>query len=202
MFFIKSEKETITAEEKNLIRASAYTAIEKYNLTSLPANEKVLEYLLSSKYYMIMSIQKLAYFSNTDIEECLHVLGGQGSIYYDSGLNKYTIFYNKDISNELVTWIIASLIAAVELDLVPIDDIFVINPDNEYLEEFASYFLAPDPVLYECKISSPGEVSKVCQIPFKYALRKSKRLKKTFAKTALDEYIKYKFSNFIQDYKK
>lgn len=202
MFFTNNEKETLTVEEKNLIRASAYTAIEKYNLTSLPANDKVFESLQNSKSYMIISIQQLAYFLNKDIEECFHFLGGQGSIYYDSDLNKYTIFYNRDVPNDLITWIIASLIAAVELDLVPYNKIFVINPGNEYLEEFASYFLAPDPVLYECKISSPGEVSNVCQIPFKYALRKSKRLKKTFAKTALDEYIKYKFSNFIHDYKK
>lgn len=150
---------------------------------------------------MIISVQRLADFWNEDIDECLHFLGGQGSIYYDSSLNKYIIFYNKDLPNEFATWIIASLIAAVELDLVPLDNIFIAKPDNEYLEEFASYFLAPDPVLYECNISSPGEVSKVCQIPFKYAFRKSKCLKKTFAKTALDEYIKYKFSNFIQNYK-
>ena len=140
MFFANNEKETLTVEEKNLIRASAYTAIEKYNLTSLPANDKVFESLQNSKSYMIMSIQELAYFLNKDIEECFHFLGGQGSIYYDSDLNKYTIFYNRDIPNDLITWIIASLIAAVELDLVPYNKIFVINPDNEYLEEFASYF--------------------------------------------------------------
>lgn len=197
MVFLFYDK--ISDEERFIIKSSAYSAIDKYNISSLPVT---LDTICKNNLFNLTSIQRLSFMTGTPVDEYLSTCGGYGYLYYSSDRDRYFIFYNEDLGPKLSMWTIIFLIAEIELNYVYPDRITYLSLDDLYLQTFASYFAAPDPILCECDITSPYNIVNTCNLPVKNAVCKSRILKKHFPSTALDEHLKFKFSKYIDSYKK
>ena len=189
----------ISDEERFIIRSCAYSAIDKYNISSLPVT---IDTICKNNLFNLTSIHHLSFMTDTPVDEYLSTCDGYGYLYYSSDRDRYFIFYNDDLGPKLSVWTIIFLVAEIELNYVYPDRITYLDLDNLYLQTFASYFAAPDPILCECDITSPYNIVNACNLPVKNAVRKSRMLKKRFPSTALDEHLKFKFSKYIDSHKK
>ena len=197
LLLIGNTHNNLSQEEKNLIRASAYHALEKYQIENLPyTNSDIIKNLYDT--YFIRALDLLAPDSDKAQEYSVKI-GGYGAVYYSTNLHRYLFFFNRNIPDDYLTWTFAAFIASVELDLIVPDELFKITEGNLYIDEFVLHFTAPDPILKKCGITSPLDIANTCNIPFKYARDKSRNLRKRFTITALDEYIKFLFRKFIDN---
>lgn len=188
----------------DLVKAGAYKALLRANIRSLPIKYSdvfnALKYSITQIYtFSYQNLNKSVHNPENFTDEC----GEYGAIYCKEPL-LYKIIYNDIWPDDVKNLMFISLYACTELNLVPIEGLVPYTDDmDETVKEFAYYFLAPDPVLKECGIYSPSEISEACCIPMKNALVKSRELKVSRFKkpTLLDVCLTYNFNDFIKSYK-
>lgn len=197
MFFLNTnDNKDYIYRQDLLVRSLAYQTLLKYNIDSLPISFNGL-----SDTFRITTMQLLSKFTHESLESLFEENGNYGFVGYSKRDNMYGIFYNGDLPDDMKNWTIACLLAAIELGYVRTNDAFCMDPDSdELINNFSYYFLAPDPILMECEIFSTSDIMCKCQIPFKYAYRKSRKLKKkTNTYSSLEWRLKNYFKRFINE---
>lgn len=115
--------------------------------------------------------------------------------------NRYTIFYNEQTSVETQRFTIAHEIGHIVLNhfKVPIE-----NREQE-ANMFAARLLMPMCILYECKVKSEEEISKLCMVSrvsaqFRFARLEMLKERQKFYTDANELSLKQEFTNFITFY--
>lgn len=152
-------------------KESAYEALIKYNITSLPVPVNY------SNGIKIFSLQLLAGYHHQNITEYFNKFGYRGFTFYEPEFDNYIIFYNEDDPIPMQRWVISSAIAFIECHKV--SSIYGTSLDRlpEYIDDFTYTYTCPDCVLKRDNLISSEQIIEICDIPFNKAREKSKRLK-------------------------
>lgn len=189
----------------DLVKVGAYKALLRSDIQSLPIT--YLDVFESLKY----SITKMHVFSYQILSESLHKptedymkgCGDYGAIFC-SRPTSYRIIYNDIWPEDVKNWVLLSLYACAELDMVPINGLVKYSEDMvDAVNNFVYHFLAPDPVLKKCGIYRANDISSSCCMPLKNAVSKSRHLKnnRLNSETLFDVCLTYNFNDFINSYK-
>lgn len=188
----------------DLIKTGAYKALLRSGINSLPVYYKdvfeSLKYSITQIY--TYSYQTLSEASHEPVEDYIQGCGEYGAIFCSTPLC-YRIFYNDIWPDDTLNWVLLSLYACTELNLVPIRGLVRYEEDmDDNIQDFVYHFLSPDPILKECGIRGAKDIAAACHIPLKNALAKSRQLKHRSDISLLDVSITYSFRNFIEKYRK
>lgn len=194
----------VTDNVSDLVKTGAYKALLRSGIDSLPVYYKdvfeSLKYSITQIY--TYSYQRLSESTHEPVEVYIDGCGEYGAIFYSSPFC-YIIFYNDIWPDDMLNWIMTSLYACTELNLIPVHGLVRYSDDmDENVQNFVYHFLSPDPVLKECGILGSKDIATSCHIPLKNALVKSRQLKHHIDISLLDVSITYKFHDFIEKYRK
>lgn len=184
---------------RRLIKLSAYDALMKFNVRSLPIDP--LNLLYSRNDIVLYSYSFFQSLAGVTLEDVTISFGSYGAAIYKREYNKYFLYYNDTLSISFVRWTLARLLGAIELGSVDSISFFVMGgKDGGDCDTFAYYFTAPDVILKSAGISTPESIMQNCQIPFDKAYRKSKNLKFSIIerKTYIDKILRFNFDDYIE----
>lgn len=194
-----------TDNSMDLVKVGAYKALLRSDIQSLPIT--YLDVFESLKYSItkmhVFSYQILSESLHKPIEEYMKGCGDYGAIFCSSPMS-YRIIYNDIWPEDVKNWLILSLYACAELDMVPINGLVKYSEDMvDAVNNFVYHFLAPDPVLKKCGIYRANDISSSCCMPLKNAVSKSRHLKnnRCNSETLFDVCLTYNFNDFINSYK-
>lgn len=196
MFFID---ELVT---RRLIKLSAYDALMKFNVRTLPVDP--INLLNSRDDISLYSYSFFQSAVGATLKDITTSFGPYGAAIYVREYKKYFLYYNDMSSIAFVRWTLIRLLGAIELGSVDSISFFIIGyRDDGDCDTFAYYFAAPDVILKAVGISSPEEIMQNCQIPFDKAYRKSKNLKFSLIerKTYYDKILRFNFDDYIDSCK-
>lgn len=196
----KSDYEVSTA-----VMFAAYDALITYESNYLPIDPlSILQKKENVSIYNYDEFPRLIDISS----ESLRSEFGDGILIYSKEEEKYCILYDPSLSGNDFRWFLSYCIAAARLQM----DEYMVEAGSGYsnfeesnsINDFAYFFTSPDPVLRECNIFKTEEILKYCQIPFKFAHQKHKRLRQTRKhniKYAIEDLLVKNFDKFIHNFK-
>lgn len=194
-----------TDNSMDLVKVGAYKALLRSDIQSLPITYldvfESLKYSITKMY--VFSYQILSESLHRPIEDYMKGCGDYGAIFC-SRPTSYRIIYNDIWPEDIKNWVLLSLYACAELDMVPINGLVKYSEDmDDAVNNFVYHFLSPDPVLKECGIYSAKDIAASCCMPLKNAVAKSRHLKRTRRDddTLFDICLTYNFSSFIDSHK-
>lgn len=180
---------------KGEITCKAYEALIKYDVNSLPVNVNF------KNRVSLLSIQLLSKVQKINVNE----YDADGKLVYQSDFQRYIVLYDNTAPPTEIRWLIALVVAYIELYPDMKDDVELSHVNNSVVD-FAYIFTAPDCILDKCSISSSEDIMRACGIPFYRAREKSKRLKLKFDVPStycanVAQVLTLDFSLFISKYK-
>lgn len=193
-------------ELKTVLKAMAYELLIRCNITNLPIDYHIAFKEVSKLHPIrIYSYQFLTEITSDSIDYYIKYCGEYGGMFYSTELSSYIIYFNEDLPDDMVNWVMFNILGVIKLGLVPCDAIITIKEAvNCFAEDFAYYFSAPDVVLEKCGAKNPDDIMRICGLPFHQAYSKLRKLKNNFftGYTALDKIIQKHFNDFIQQHSK
>lgn len=201
MFSVKK-----TSSDYNIgIMNIAYDALITYGADCLPINP--LSYLKKQDNVSIYNYDEFPRLIDITTETLISEFG-KGILIYSEEDDKYCIIYNPNLEESDLRLFLSYCIAAARLQM----DEFMVESGSGYtnfensniINDFTHFFIAPDPILKECKIYKTEEILKYCQIPFKFAHDKHKRLRsarKHSIRYATEDLLIKNFSKFIRSFR-
>ena len=198
-----SKRESISKEEENYIRFTAYDALVEFGERSLPVLSEFDRIIHSTIF--IFSMQSIS--RRLGHNEDYFSIGDKGIGIYVSLTGHHVLLYNDKLPSFEIRWTIARLLYLVisgKLEKEPDMFHYADCPeDMERCDLFACYFTCPDIILDTCEIHSASDIINYCGIPFSYADKKSRALEKA-ANTniqslqPIEEILKNHFAMFIE----
>lgn len=164
-------KEGISMLIKKPPKISAYEALIKYNITSLPVP---ISYTNGIK---IFSMQFLAEYHKQNVSEYFKTFGYRGFVCYEPHYENYVIFINENDPESVQRWSISIAIGYIENYKFKNKYAFSISEASLYLDSFCFTYTCPDCILQRDNLLSADQIIETCKIPFYKAREKSKRLK-------------------------
>lgn len=189
---------------KKVTRQIACSLLVSSGCQELPIN--ICDTLPDKRILLLYKVSALYDMFRTNYDEVVKLYGSRGLIYYNG--EKYFAYINFDCDEREYTFSLALALAYVYLDIVPEREIFSIHEHFTDVNEFATYLLAPNCVLFECGFMNNADIMNHTGLSFKNALYKERDLKKEigfnryYPILSIEKILIAKFRNYISRFKK
>lgn len=158
----------------------------------------------------ILTYWHLSYEHGIDYTTLVGCFGEHGTVYYNSGMDKYWIYVNNapGIDQRQLAYTLSLAFACIELHLIIPNDFTDLDDDNISVYNFTNYYLAPDVLLDACSYDDIASVMDHSYLPFRRAIRKVQKIQKRshspgkYPITILGKLLLKKFRNYINRIKK
>lgn len=180
-----------------MVKLLAYDSLIRHGFTSLPID---FQSITDNVYFI--SLQFLAEIHGDSLRSYTRAFSKYGFIVYSPQFDIYGLFYNADLSDDMIRWVKCCGLAYIDMGLVK--KCKTIDLRDYSANTFAFYFSCPDAVLIECEICTAEDIIKYCSVPFQKARKKSEYISDQYysTRTTLDGVLLEKFNSFINFFKR